>query len=365
MKSFRKSICLAVAGAALGMVSATPALAAESLTVVSWGGAYTRSQVKAYHEPFTKKTGIKINSEDYNGGIAQIKAQVESGNIKWDVVDLEPGDATRGCDEGLLVEIDPAMLPPAPDGTPATKDFLDGALLPCAVSSIVWSTVYAYDDTKFSGEKPSTIGDFFDTKRFPGKRGLRKTPLVNLEWALMADGVPISEVYEVLGTEAGVERAFKKLDTIKDQVVWWEAGAQPPQMLADGEVAMASAYNGRLFNAIVKEKKPFVIVWDGQIWAVDVYSIVAGTPNMEAAMEFLKFSTDTQRLADQARWISYGPARKSSIALISTHAETGDPMMPHMPTTPEHMKTALATNTEFWTDNQDELQERFATWLAR
>jgi putative spermidine/putrescine transport system substrate-binding protein len=358
MKSFRKSICLAVAGAALGMVSA-------SLTVVSWGGAYTRSQVKAYHEPFTKKTGIKINSEDYNGGIAQIKAQVESGNIKWDVVDLEPGDATRGCDEGLLVEIDPAMLPPAPDGTPATKDFLDGALLPCAVSSIVWSTVYAYDDTKFSGEKPSTIGDFFDTKRFPGKRGLRKTPLVNLEWALMADGVPISEVYEVLGTEAGVERAFKKLDTIKDQVVWWEAGAQPPQMLADGEVAMASAYNGRLFNAIVKEKKPFVIVWDGQIWAVDVYSIVAGTPNMEAAMEFLKFSTDTQRLADQARWISYGPARKSSIALISTHAETGDPMMPHMPTTPEHMKTALATNTEFWTDNQDELQERFATWLAR
>ena len=105
MKNFRKSVSLAVAGAALGMVAATPALGAEALTVVSWGGAYTRSQVKAYHEPFTKKTGIKINSEDYNGGIAQIKAQVESGNIKWDLVDLEPGDAQRGCDEGLLVEI--------------------------------------------------------------------------------------------------------------------------------------------------------------------------------------------------------------------------------------------------------------------
>ena len=232
-------------------------------------------------------------------------------------------------------------------------------------ASIVWSTVYAYDDSKFPGAKPSSIADFFDTKKFPGKRGLRKSPLVNLEWALMADGVPNNEVYEVLGTEAGVDRAFKKLDTIKDSVVWWEAGAQPPQLLADGEVAMASAYNGRLFSAIVKEKKPFVIVWDGQIWAVDTYAIIKGTPNLDAAMEFLKFSTDTQRLADQARWISYGPARKSSIALVTTHAETGDEMMPHMPTTAEHMKTALANNQDFWTDNQDELNERFTTWLAK
>ncbi len=365
MKSFRNSVCLAVAGAALGMVAATPVLGAESLTVVSWGGAYTRSQVKAYHEPFTKKTGIKINSEDYNGGIAQIKAQVDSGNIKWDVVDLEPGDAQRACDEGLLVEIDPKTLPAAPDGTPATDDFLPGTIMPCAVSSIVWSTVYAYDDSKFSGAKPGSIADFFDTKKFPGKRGLRKTPLVNLEWALMADGVPNSEIYETLGTSAGVDRAFRKLDTIKKDVVWWEAGAQPPQMLADGEVAMASAYNGRLFNAIVKEKKPFVIVWDGQIWAIDLYAIVKGSPNVKEALEFVKFSTDTQRLADQARWISYGPARKSSIPLITTHAETGDPMMPHMPTTPEHMKTALATSVEFWADNQDELNERFTTWLAK
>jgi len=365
MKSLRRSVFPALAGAALGMAVTAPVLGTESLTVVSWGGAYTRSQVKAYHEPFTRKTGIKINSEDYNGGIAQIKAQVESGNIKWDLIDLEPGDATRGCDEGLLVQIDATTLPPAPDGTPATEDFLEGAILPCAISSIVWSTVYAYDASKFPGAKPSTIGDFFDTGNFPGKRGLRKTPLVNLEWALMADGVPAAEVYEALRSEAGVDRAFKKLDTIKDSVLWWEAGAQPPQMLADGEVAMASAYNGRLFNAIVKEKKPLVIVWDAQVWAIDTYAIIKGTPNLEAAMAFLRFSTDTQRLADQARWISYGPARRSSIPLVTTHAETGERMKPHMPTTAEHMKTALATDTAFWSDKQDELQEQFTTWLAR
>ncbi len=365
MRSFRKTVYLAVAGATLGLAAGNTALAAGELTVVSWGGAYTRSQVKAYHEPFTKKTGIKINSEDYNGGIAQIKAQVESGNVTWDLVDLEPSDVARACDEGLLEDIDHAILPPAPDGTPASEDFLEGSLQPCSVPEIVWSTVYAYDSSKFSGAKPKTLADFFDLGSFPGKRGLRKSPLVNMEWALMADGVPNDKVYEMLETEAGQDRAFKKLDTIKSSVVWWEAGAQPPQMLADGEVVMTSAYNGRLFNAIVKEKKPFVIVWDRQIMALDVWGIPKGAPHLEAALEFVKYSTDSQRLADQARWISYGPARKSSIAMITTHVETGEPMGKHMPTAPDNVKTALATNTAFWIDNQDELNETFNNWLAK
>ena len=100
MKNFRRATYLVVAGTTLGLAAATPAYAAGDLTVVSWGGAYTRSQVKAYHEPFTAKTGIAILSEDYNGGLAQIKAQVESGNVTWDVVDLEPSDVARACDEG-------------------------------------------------------------------------------------------------------------------------------------------------------------------------------------------------------------------------------------------------------------------------
>jgi len=364
MMSFRHTVCSTLAGTAITLMVATPVLA-DSLTIVSWGGAYTRSQVKAYHEPYVEKTGIKINSEDYNGGIAQIKAQVESNNVKWDIVDLEPSDVARACDEGLLEEIDHSMLPPAPDGTPASEDFVEGALHDCAVATIVWSTVYAYDTSKFPGDKPSTIADFFDVEKFPGKRGLRKSPLVNMEWALMAEGVPLDKIYETLETEEGRERAFAKLDSIKDHVVWWEAGAQPPQMLADGEVVMTSAYNGRLFNAIAKEKKPFVIVWDGQIWSIDMWAIVKGSPNAQAAMEFVKYSTDTQRLADQARWISYGPARKSSVPLITTHAESGTPMAEHMPTAPANFKTALATNLDFWTDNQDELNESFNTWIAR
>jgi putative spermidine/putrescine transport system substrate-binding protein len=233
------------------------------------------------------------------------------------------------------------------------------------VATIIWSTVYAYDATKFPGEKPTTIADLFDTEKFPGKRGLRKGPKPNLEFALMADGVPAEDVYEVLSTPEGVDRAFAKLDTIKDDVIWWEAGAQPPQMLADGEVVMATAYNGRIFNAVAVEDKPFVIVWDGQVWDLDLWAIPTGAPNKEEALEFVKFSTDTQRLADQASWISYGPARKSSVPLIGKHAEGGMEMLEHMPTAPDNFSNAIQNDFEFWADYQDELNERFATWLAQ
>ena len=355
---------LVLAGAASLAFGGT-GMATEAITVVSWGGAYTASQVEAYHKPFTTETGIAINSEDYNGGLAQVRAQVEANNVTWDVVDVEMSDAVRGCDEGLLEPIDLSMLPPAPDGTPASEDFIDGALMDCAVANIVWSTIYAYDKDKFAGSPPGTMADFFDIAKFPGKRGMRKSPKANLEMALIADGVPPGEVYEALGTRAGIDRAFAKLDSIKDSVVWWEAGAQPPQMLADGEVVMTTAYNGRIFNAQVKENRNFAIVWDGQIFDVDLFVVPKGAKNREAAMRFVAFATGTKPLADQAKYISYGPARKSSAPFVSTYAGTDIDMKPHMPTAPENFKTALQNDFEWWADHQDEMNEKFNAWLAK
>ena len=348
-----------ILGATLLSFAVGSAQAAQSLTVVSWGGAYTNSQVQAYHKPFSKQTGIQISSEDYNGGLAQIRVQAESGNVKWDLVDLELSDAVRGCDDGLLQKIDLSILPPAPDGTPADEDFIPGTLTDCAVGEIVWSTVVAFDKTKFEAKRPWTIKDFFNVGDFPGKRGLRKSPRVNLEWALMADGVPNDQVYEVLATSEGVERAFAMLDRIKPHVIWWETGAQPPQLLADGEVAMTSAYNGRLYNAIFKEKKPFVIIWDGQVWDIDLWGIVKGTPNLAAALEFVTFATDTTRLADQAKYISYGPVRRSSMDRVNKK------MKPHLPTSPDNFANSLQNDYQWWADNQQEMDERFTAWLAR
>jgi putative spermidine/putrescine transport system substrate-binding protein len=337
----------------------------KSLTVVSWGGAYTASQVEAYHKPFVKKTGIQIKSDDYNGGIAKIKAQVKSGKVTWDIVDVELADAIRACDEGLLETIDASKLPAGKDGTPAEKDFIKGTLHDCAVANIIWSTIYAYDTTKIKGAPPKTMADFFDTKKYPGKRGMRKTPKINLEFALIADGVAAADVYKVLATKKGVDRAFKKLDTIKKDIVWWSAGAQPPQLLADGQVLMTTAYNGRIFNAVAKEKKPFKIVWDGQGWDIDLWVIPKGAPNKEAALKFLAFSTATEQLANQAKYIAYAPARKSSVPLVGKYQDGKIDMGPHMPTAPENFKNAFQNNFEYWADHQDELTKRFNTWLAK
>ena len=362
MKLSNKMIPVA-AGIALA-VGALSVQAADSITVVSWGGAYTKSQVEAYHKPWIAATGNQIKSEDYNGGIAEIKAQVEAGNVSWDVIDVELSDAIRACDEGLLEEMDHSSLPAAPDGTAATDDFLPGTLYDCAVASIVWSTIFAYDKEKMA-DGPTTIADFFDTEKFPGKRGLRKNPKANLEMALMADGVAAGDVYDVLGTDEGVDRAFAKLDSIKSEVVWWEAGAQPPQLLADGEVAITTAYNGRIFNAVADENKDFEIVWDGQVYDLDLWVVPKGSPNKEAAMDFVAFSTATEQLAAQASYISYGPARKSSGPLVGKFHNKDIDMGPQMPTAEVNLTNALQNDFEFWADNQDQLSERFNAWLAK
>jgi len=362
MSKLKTTVVLTSAVIGLGLMSATAF--AGKITFVSWGGSYTASQVKACIEPYEAKTGQQFNIVDYNGGLAEVRTQVEAGNVQWDIVDMIPADALRGCDEGVLEELDHSQWLPAPDGTPATEDFVEGALDDCYVGNISWSTVPAYNRktitaTKGINRMPTTMKDFWDTKNFPGRRGLRKVPRVNLEWALMADGVPHTEIYEVLGTPEGQDRAFAKLDELKDDIVWWEAGAQPPQLLADGEVVMVTAYNGRLFNAMYVENKPFEIMWGPQVFDIDGYVIVKGAPNKDAAIEFLKFCTSAEALADTTNYISYGPLRKSSAQFVNPA------ILPHLPTAPANFTTALTFDFNFWADHSDDLYERFNAWLAK
>jgi len=305
-----------------------------------------------------------VISVDADNPGTPIKAMVEAHNVTVDVADVETSDAVRLCDEGLLVPIDASKLPPAPDGTPAVKDFLPGALRDCGVASILWATAVAYNTDKVKGT-PTSIADFFNLKKFPGKRGLRKGAKVNLEMALMADGVKPANVYKVLATPAGVDRAFKELDKIKNDVVWWSAGAQPPQLLADGEVAMTTAYNGRIFNAQIVEHQPLKIMWDGEYLDFDLFVIPKGAPHPKAALQFVKFATATKQLAAQASWISYGPARKSSAALVGLFHDGKTRMAPYMPTNPENMKGSLTSDFGFWADHGTTLEERFNAWLAK
>ncbi|MCY4159544.1 MAG: ABC transporter substrate-binding protein [Bacteroidetes bacterium] len=337
---------------------------APYVTAVSWGGSYGKAVNESANIPFSEETGIEVRVEDYNGGLAQIRAQVEIGEVHWDVVDLEIADAVRGCDEGLLEPIDFDMLTPAPDGTPASEDFPDEVKTGCGIGSLVYSNVYAYNAETIRGPAPETPADFFDLEKIPGRRGLRRVPHVNLEFALLADGVPANEVYAVMSTPKGLDRAFAKLETIKDQVDWWEAGAQPPQMLADGQVVMSTAYNGRIFNAQVLEDQPFVIVWDGQVYDIGQASIVAGTPRLAEARKYVAFLTSTESLARIGERISYSSVRNSGQSLVTTHLTTGVDMAPHLPANPDNMRNALRFDWAWWADHQDELNERFSAWLA-
>lgn len=341
------------------------ALAAQAdVTVLSWGGAYGEAQTEAHVKPFTAKTGIVATMVDADNPATPIKAMVEAGDVTIDVASVEYADAIRLCDEGLLEPIDIKALPAGADGVAAADDFLPGAVTDCGVSTDIWANIFAYDTTKMTSTVPTTVADFFDLEKFPGKRGLKKGAKAVLELALMGDGVAPADVYATLGTPEGVDRAFAKLDTIKSEVVWWEAGAQPPQLLADGEVVMTTAFNGRIFNAAINEGKPFQIVWDAQIYENEMYVVPKGSPNKDEAMQFIAFATSTEGLQAQAMQISYGPARKSANATEILFKDGKTVMGPHLPTAPANLANALESSSTFWVDKDTELNERFNAWLA-
>jgi len=345
---------------------------ASDMTLVSWGGAYQNSQVKAYAEPYVANNpGVSITWDESSAeAVAKLRAMNEANNVTWDLVDVVAADAMRLCDEGLAMEIDADEdLAAAPDGTSAEDDFGDLLVSDCFIPQIVYSTTFGYrnDMVPDGAPEPTDICALFDTETYPGMRSLEKRPINNMEWALLCDGVAKGDVYDVLETPEGQQQALDKLATIKDNVIWWSAGADTPQLLADGEVFMGSTYNGRLFSAIVEQDQPISMLWDAQVFDLDGWIIPAGLPEERLARvkDFVKFATDTQRLADQAKYISYGPARASSAPMVGKHAELGVDMAPHMPTDPENAKNTFLYNYEFWADYRDDIDAKFQAWLAQ
>ncbi len=364
-----------LATTAMTVVATAPAISqdmADSMTLVSWGGAYQNSQQKAYVEPYLADNPDVSATWDESSAeaVAKMRAMYEAGNVTWDLVDAVASDAMRLCDEGLAMEIDhDEMLAEAPDGTSASEDFGDLIVSECFIPQIVYSTAFGYrtDMVPEGVDAPDDICDVFDLETYPGKRALERRPINNVEWALYCDGVAKEDLYEVMSTDEGVERALDKLDTIKDEVVWWTAGAETPQLLADGEVFMGSTYNGRLFSAIAEQDQPIGMMWDMQAFDIDGWIIPADLPEDRLARvtDFLVFATDTQRLADQAAYISYGPARESSASEVGRHAELDIEMAEHMPTDPANSENTLIYDYEWWADNRDDLDAKFQSWLSQ
>src|SRR5262245_16993415 len=215
--------------AAAVMAGVAASANARDFTIVAWGGAAQDRQRLLYFEPFAKEQGISFKEDTYLGGWGQFQAMETTGEVPWDVVQVETAEMIRGCEEGVFAELDWSKLP-------SQSSFIDHAATRCGVGTGVWAVVVAYNGDRLKGREPTSMADFWDTKKWPGKRGMRQGPKLNLEIALMADGVPRAEVYKVLNTPAGVNRAFAKLDQIKPLVQWWKAGAQAPEWLVAGDV---------------------------------------------------------------------------------------------------------------------------------
>ncbi|MFO1074664.1 MAG: ABC transporter substrate-binding protein [Geminicoccaceae bacterium] len=340
-----------IAGLALLAAGAGPAVARD-LTIASWGGSYQDAQRQVFFKPFQEATGAKLLEDSWDGGIGALRAKAE-GAPTWDVVQVEADELVLGCDEGIIEPLDWAKLG-------GKEAFLPTAVHECGVGAIVWATVLAYDGAKFKDDPPKSWADFFDTKKYPGKRALRKGPRQALEFALMADGVPLDQIYATLATKEGVERAFKKLDTIKGDLVFWEAGAQPPQLLGSGEVVMTSAYNGRITAANRTDHRDFKIAWDaGFVYQIDSWVILKNSDKPEQAMQLVSWLVQPEHQKLLPPLIPYGPTNKKAAELV-------DPVvLADTPTDPDNIRHGLFFGRDFWVDHVEALNERFNSWAAQ
>jgi putative spermidine/putrescine transport system substrate-binding protein len=347
-----------LAGAYLWLTRTLPVL-----TVATWSGPYSRAQANALFRTYGAAKSYDVRIALYDGGLNELEQMVSSGRYEWDVMDFELPDAIAACRLGLLEHIDAKSLPPGPDGTPASRDFVKNAIGKCWVGSVVYSQLVAYDPHRYGAAKPQTVADFFDLKRFPGPRALRRGAKYNLELALLADGMNPSDVYDALLTPVGIHRALAKLSTLKGAIVWWTNSADAIAMLNDGRAAFATVLNGDVYDA-AQHRHPVGTLWDHQLYELDVFGVPKGNPRKEVALDFVRFATEAPRLAGVAGWVPYGPARRSALPLVGKNPELGIDMTPFLPTSPGHFATAFAIDDEWWQIHGADIDPQWQLWAA-
>lgn len=349
-----KRLSTLLAGGMLAALMLGNAAEARDFTIVGWGGAAQDRQREIYFAPFAKEQGIPFKEDTYLGGWGQFQAMQDTGVVQWDVVQVETAEMIRGCEEGVFAELDWSMLPPR-------DSYIKNATSKCGIGAIVWSVLMAYNGDRLKGNEPKSMADFWDTKRWPGKRGMRQGPKLNLEIALMADGVAPDDVYKELKTDAGVDRAFAKLDEIKPLVQWWKAGAQAPEWLAAGDVELSIAYSGRVANA-QKQGINLQPIWDNTVYAIDSWVILAESEYKDLGHKFLAFHSNAERQVKSAKRLPYGPVMKAAAPLLPADVLASIPAGPNLDT---GLFGGSEEANEFWVDRLEELTERWNAWVAQ
>ena len=338
----RNPVTATLAALAL-VVSASTAVAADSLNFVSWGGSTQDAQKQAWAEPFTEASGIHV-VQDGPTDYGKLKAMVESGNVQWDVVDVEADFALRAASEGLLEPLDFGVI---------KRETIDPRFVSDhGVGSFYFSFVLGYNQGKVGGNAPQDWTALFDTATYPGKRALYKwaSPGV-LELALLADGVAADQLYPL-----DLARAFKKLDSIKQDIVWWGGGAQSQQLLASGEVSLGQFWNGRVY-ALQQDGAPVGVSWKQNLVMADFLVIPKGAKNKDAAMKFLANASSAKGQADFANLTAYAPVNVNSVEQLNAD------LAPSLPTA--HVKDQVNLDYAYWAKNGEAISAQWNEWLVK
>jgi putative spermidine/putrescine transport system substrate-binding protein len=333
--------------AARGAQAQAPAQGGE-MVFCSWGGAYQDAIRRAWIEPFVQRTGARVR-EDTNPELARIKAMVDTSTVSWDVVTGGGSTLMEGAQQGLFEPI-PASVDQSGTYPNARYDF--------GVPSEIFSTVFAYAKRAFPDGRPQpqTWADFFDVARFPGKRSVYNRPQTVLEAALMADGVAPGEVYRVLDTPAGKDRAFAKLAQLKPHVAqWWSSGAQPVQVLGSGDAVMSLGWNGR-FQAGLDEGLEIKQVFNGQVAQLGFFMVVKGARNKDTAFRFLNWMVSVEAQAEFHKYIAYGPVTPRAYERIP------EARWDNLPGSPR-ARIELFLDIAWWSRNARAVQERYQTFI--
>ncbi|HLR12335.1 MAG TPA: ABC transporter substrate-binding protein [Burkholderiaceae bacterium] len=347
-----RTLSATIATLALAAGTALP-VQAKTLNMAWSGGTAAEAEQNTFIAAFEEATGAKVELKASELALlAQLESMVKIGKTTWDLVELSGGKLPLAVEKDLLEPLDYSVIDP------------DNQLPEMARHEygIVWgtySTVLVQNTAKNpEGKKMASWEDFWDVNTFPGPRSLRAWPKENLEYALLADGVDKDDIYDVLGTEEGLDRAFSKLDEIKDHIpVWWENGAQSVQLLADEEVDYATTFNGRV-NKLVQEGTPAEIVWNGGALMMGQMGIPKGAKNVDLAHEYIKMrvlDADIER-----DYLEYIPYPNFAPGLIDTLPEE---VARSLPASPENVELQFVSNDQFWADNIDHIQERWNEWM--
>lgn len=328
----RKALGLTLIASLLG----TTAMAQEkTVTIASWGGSYQEAQSKALFEPAEANTGIVVKQETY-GGMSDVRLQVTSGAVSLDIVASGSGSAARAGAEGLLEPLDYDIID--------VSEFYPTLKSEFCVGGDVFSTVYAWNTETYGAEGPQSWADFWDVEKFPGTRAYRNSVAGALEPAIMADGVAPEDVYDVLNSEEGIERALDKIRELKPNIdVFWSSGAQQAQLMKDGEVDMSTGWNGRFDNA-AKDGAQVQYSFNQALLDYDCFAIPKGAPNKDVAMAFLAEISKAEYQDDLPKYITYGPTNKAAY-------ETGEitpEMAAMLPSSPENAALQLPVSLEWY-----------------